>query len=254
MILVIPWRTDALVEHLPWGTAGLILANVLVAVFLGFAGYAEAGFWGPPEPLPANRWGIQSGTIDPVTWVTSFFVHGGWIHLGGNMLFLWVFGLVVEGAVGWRKFLPLYLGVGAAEAAMSQLLLLSHADAVVAGASAAIYGLMAVALLWSPLNRITAFIFILFVPFWNHEIRVIIFGLFFLIWQGCLVLLSGFAMNSALFHVCGALIALPVGLLFLKRGWVDCEGWDLPSVWRRRHERRPPIGVARGDGSAGHKR
>ena len=53
--------------------------------------------------------------IHPVQWVTSMFLHGGVLHLAGNMVFLWVFGLVVEGKLGTAKFVPLYLGIGVAQ-------------------------------------------------------------------------------------------------------------------------------------------
>ncbi len=58
-------------------------------------------------------WGLTHGEgLHPVQWVTNNFLHGRIFHLVGNMIFLWGFGLVVEGKLGWWRFLLVYMGIG----------------------------------------------------------------------------------------------------------------------------------------------
>src|SRR6185295_15495988 len=75
------------------------------------------------------------------TVITSMFMHGGWFHLIGNMLFLWVFGNNIEDAMGHVKFLIFYLLCGIAAAA-TQTLVSSHSVVPMVGASGAISGVL----------------------------------------------------------------------------------------------------------------
>jgi membrane associated rhomboid family serine protease len=97
--------------------------------------------------------------------VTAMFLHGGLIHLVGNMLPLWVFGRRVEDACGPWRFLAFYLlaGTGA-----HILFVLVQSDSRIpgVGASGAIFGLMGAYLLLYPGGRIRTLVFISFVPLW----------------------------------------------------------------------------------------
>lgn len=57
-------------------------------------------------------------------WVTSIFMHAGIGHLVGNMIFLWSFGLIVEGKVGWKVFLAIYFLMGVGESGIEQIMML----------------------------------------------------------------------------------------------------------------------------------
>lgn len=99
-MIIIPYSTDAPVYHLPRATVALIAAN-LVSFFITGGG------------LRNNGWLLQFGNgLHPLEWVAYNFLHFGLLHLVGNMLFLWVFGIVVEGKLGWWKFLGVYMGIG----------------------------------------------------------------------------------------------------------------------------------------------
>ena len=88
-----------------------------------------------------------------VTLLTSMFLHGGWMHLGGNMLYLWIFGDNIERVMGPVKFLIFYLVCGlAASAAHIFFNLQTGAPAV--GASGAISGVLGGYLLMFPKNRV----------------------------------------------------------------------------------------------------
>jgi membrane associated rhomboid family serine protease len=93
-----------------------------------------------------------------LTLLTAMFMHGGWAHLGGNMLYLWIFGDNVEHRFGALKFLAFYLLSGLA-ATIAQIA--THPDGVIPnlGASGAISGVLGAYLVLFPHNRVTAVFF-----------------------------------------------------------------------------------------------
>src|ERR1700754_2437324 len=97
---LIPYSTDAPLYHWPYATVGVIVANVLA--FIGLVMLSE-------EVLAfALSWTILVYVnFNPITWITSNYVHGGIGHLLGNMISMFVFGLIVEGKLGCWKFLLL---------------------------------------------------------------------------------------------------------------------------------------------------
>ncbi len=111
--------------------------------------------------------------------VTSMFIHGGWMHIIGNMIFLWCFGRSLEDAMGSGKFLVFYLLCGVA-AAFTQSFLTWGSRAPMVGASGAIAGVMGAYLLKFPRARIlTLVVVIVFIT--RIEIpAVVILGYWFL--------------------------------------------------------------------------
>ena len=97
-----------------------------------------------------NQLILQYGTFKPWQWITSNFMHAGIMHLLGNMFCLWGFGLVVEGKIGWWRFLLVYLGIGITQCGLEQTLMLFADEGGSLGASAIIYGLMAMCMVWAP--------------------------------------------------------------------------------------------------------
>jgi len=91
--------------------------------------------------------------------ITSMFLHGGWLHLIGNMWFLWVFGSHVEDAMGSVKFLIFYLVCGVASAVV-QVATSLGSDVPTLGASGAIAGVMGAFLVLYPRARVVTLIFI----------------------------------------------------------------------------------------------
>jgi len=110
---------------LPWVTWSLIAATVLVFVVLEASGgdaaiNAAALYAGVVPALVTDRADLAPGLValpPAATLLTYAFVHAGWLHLAGNMAFLWVFADNVEDAVGHRRFLVFYLACAAASAA-----------------------------------------------------------------------------------------------------------------------------------------
>ena len=106
---------------------------------------------------------MGDGRLHPVQWVTHNFLHFGFMHLAGNMLFLWAFGIVVEGKLGALKYLLAYLAIGTLHGAFVQILLRnSGIDQHAAGASAVVYGLLAVCMVWAPRNELNCIVILLF--------------------------------------------------------------------------------------------
>jgi len=227
---IVPYKAFAPVDHKPWGTLALIAANLLVALLLGFPHRVEApwGFETPPQPA-INSWVLELGKVRPLTWVSSAFVHFGWIHLLGNIAFLWTYGLMVEGLIGWRRFVPLYLGIAILPSALVQLISLGPAGLWAGGASVAITGIMAVALLWTPRNRIRFFYWV-FAAAGTAEVPLIALTGVFLGFDALIVLFSGAVTSAALFHTMGAFCGLGAGVFMLRRNLVDTGGWDLLSL------------------------
>jgi len=95
-----------------------------------------------------------------LTVFTSMFLHGGFIHLGGNMLYLWIFGNNIEDSMGHRRFIFFYICSGVA-AALFQLLYDLSSVVPMIGASGAVSGILGAYLLLFPRARIKTLIFIL---------------------------------------------------------------------------------------------
>ena len=91
---------------------------------------------------------------DFITIFTSMYMHAGWLHLGGNKLYLWIFGDTVEDRCGHLKFLAFYLACGAA-ATFAQLAFSLGSDIPNLGASGAIAGVLGAYLLLFPNHRVT---------------------------------------------------------------------------------------------------
>jgi membrane associated rhomboid family serine protease len=91
--------------------------------------------------------------------LTSMFLHGGWMHLIGNMWFLWIFGDNVEDVLGHSKYLVFYLLCGCA-AAMTQVLFNAGSRLPMVGASGAIAGVMGAYLIKFPHSRIVTLVFV----------------------------------------------------------------------------------------------
>lgn len=115
-----------------------------------------------------------------LTLFSSIFIHGGWLHLGGNMLYLWVFGDNVESAFGHVKYLLFYLFCGVA-ATFAQIAFNTNSLIPTVGASGAIAGVMGAYLVMFPgaTVRTVVFIFIFFTVTYLPAILVI--GVWFLL-------------------------------------------------------------------------
>ncbi len=148
----------------------------------------------------------------PWTVLTSMFLHGGWLHIVGNMWFLWIFGEGVEGAMGAVRFLAFYLLCGLA-AALAQVLVTPSSAQPMVGASGAIAGVLGAYLLLYPRARVRClWVLVVFVTFVNVPAWVLL-GLWF-VSQFFVPMGSGIAWMA---HVGGFLVGLGMVRLFASR-------------------------------------
>jgi membrane associated rhomboid family serine protease len=139
--------------------------------------------------------------------VTSLFLHGGWLHLGGNLLFLWVFGNNVEDRLGHVGFALFYLAAGYVATIAHALVDLSSTVPVV-GASGAIAGVMGAYLVWYPRARIQTLFFPLVVFWFRIQARWVL-----LIWFVLQFFTSPNSGVAWVAHVAGFAFGAAFGLL-----------------------------------------
>jgi membrane associated rhomboid family serine protease len=239
---VIPLKDDIPSRHVPVVTLALIAANVLAFAW-------QLGFGPPGEPFEVRlgRSALVGGAIPyelltfrdvgppdlvppPLTVLTSMFLHGGFLHLGGNLLFLWVFGNNVEDALGRFRFLLYYLACGVAAAVAQALISAAAGDVLVpmVGASGAIAGVLAAYMVLFPRARVLTAIPIFVIIRLVHLPAAFFIGLWFAL-QVLYALAGGTGSGVAFFAHVG-------GFVF---------GWLVVQVWLRRRR------VAGGRGVAG---
>jgi membrane associated rhomboid family serine protease len=149
-----PLRDDRPTYTAPVVTTLLIIACALVFFFeLSLDEYSRDYF--------INRYGVVPAHLRPVTLITSMFLHGGWSHIVGNMLFLWAFGKSLEDAMGHSKFLAFYVICGLA-AGISHVAINSFTTLPTVGASGAIAGVMGAYLVKFPRAKIHTLVFLFF--------------------------------------------------------------------------------------------
>ena len=163
-------------RRLPWITWGLIAVNVVVFLYqVSLGADAQAFIFAysvvpvalthgiPQTSLPGVPAHIPFHTPSPVylTLITAMFLHAGWLHIGGNMLFLYIFGDNVEDRMGHIPYLLFYLFCGVV-AGITQVAVDPGSSIPSLGASGAIAGVLAAYLVLFPLARVRTIIFIVF--------------------------------------------------------------------------------------------
>lgn len=109
--------------------------------------------------LLVYRYGYRPAEPSLLTLLTAMFLHGGWLHLAGNMLFLYIFGDNVEYRMGWLRYLCGYLGAGIA-ATLFFALFVPDSSIPLIGASGAISGVLGFYFVWFPRNQVKVFVFL----------------------------------------------------------------------------------------------
>jgi len=175
---MIPLRSSERVYSRTVVTGTLIAINTVIFLYQFTLGYRVDQF--------VTTWGIVPDDLRLITLLTSMFLHGGWMHLLGNMLFLWVFGRNLEDLIGGGRFLIFYLVCGLV-AAVVQVVANPYARVPTIGASGAIAGVMGAYLIKFPRSQIDTLV-LLFIFFTRLAIPAPFYLLF---WFG-LQFLNGF--------------------------------------------------------------
>jgi membrane associated rhomboid family serine protease len=218
---VIPSRTTPIV------TIALIAANALVFVF-------ELWLDEPTLNEFVLYFGLVPAAFSWVAVLTSMFVHGGWLHFGANMLYLWIFGDNVEDRMGHGRFLTFYLLCGAA-AALAQTIVVPNSTLPMVGASGAIAGVMGGYFVLYPQSRIVTLVPI-FVFIQILEVPAILFlGLWFLLQFasgiGSIAAVTGSASQGGIAfwaHIAGFVAGAAGVMLFRRPERQRVEWWHAP--------------------------
>ena len=256
---MLPLRDRLPTRTTPFVTYALIAANVIAFVWI--RSLISVGY---PAQALVLEWGLIPRRLfaDPIdgglTLFTSMFLHdpSGWLHLGGNMLFLWIFGDNVEDALGHVRYAAFYVLSGVAAAA-AQVLIDPLSAVPMVGASGAISGVLAAYGSLYPRSPITVLNPIL--PLW------FIFGLFFEL-PAWLVILEYFVVNLlnglgsigargggvAFFAHLGGFVAglILIRFLMVGRAAREHERWK---QWRPPPRRPRPPPDPWGDGGRGRR-
>jgi membrane associated rhomboid family serine protease len=178
---LIPIKDDIPTRRFPVLTVAIIVINVVM--FFGFQGASLTGEVDDQKTIdysvipyevahPGQHCAVESNEIvcgkdvkdAAATWITVFtamFMHGGLLHIAGNMLFLWIFGNNIEDAMGRLKFIGFYLG-GGIVAALAQFAIDTNSVTPTLGASGAIAAVLGGYALLYPRARVVTLIFIIF--------------------------------------------------------------------------------------------
>ncbi|MHB0885900.1 MAG: rhomboid family intramembrane serine protease [Bacillota bacterium] len=236
---MIPLRDSARSRSFPVVNLGLILLTGFV--FIRELGLSQVGLTRLYAVYAVNPakvvWAVGHFASNPTTavrvlgtLVTAIFLHGGWLHLGGNLLYLWVFGDNVEDRLGHLRYLLLYLTAGVA-GFLTHSFLVAPATVPTIGASGAIAGVLGAYIILFPRARVTTLIFLgIFI-----QILEVPAFVFLIVWFG-MQLLSGVASLGQpgtaetvawWAHVGGFASGLLLGLL-LRRRPRPPRAWDRP--------------------------
>jgi membrane associated rhomboid family serine protease len=214
---VIPSRTT------PYVTITLIVLNVLIFLYQWILPpYVQKQFVMTFALIPAD-----------FSWLTVFssmFLHGGWSHILGNMLYLWIFGDNVEDRVGHGRFIVFYLLCGVA-AALAQTMIDPQSEIPMVGASGAIAGVLGAYLIMFPHSRVLTLI-PLFIIWEIVEIpAVIVLGLWFVIQLfsgvGSLATMDKQGGGVAFWaHIAGFVTGMALIFVFKRPERQTVEWWD----------------------------
>jgi membrane associated rhomboid family serine protease len=239
---VLPLSDMLRARSFPYVNVALIVANFLVFILYEL----------PNGPSAVDRWSFYPCAVDSachapepwlVSWFTAMFLHGGWDHILGNMLFLAIFGKNVEDAYGHLRYLALYV-VGGFVAMMTQTLMTlvagSTSDALVPnlGASGAIAAVLGAYLVLYPKSQILTWVvvWVVTIPAW-----VFLGGWFvYQLYEANAGLLSPGTSGSgvAFFaHVGGFAFGAVVTLLLQRVGWVQPQDYEAAESTGRRPAR-----------------
>mgnify|MGYP005842167169 CR=1 FL=1 len=223
-------------DHNPSGTTPYVTWALMAANILVFLGYWP--LFSDPRALNAffYDWAMIPALVTRegayLNMMTSMFMHGGLIHLAGNMLFLWIFGDNMEDEMGHLGFLGFYLACGIA-AALAQVMAAPWSTVPMVGASGAIAGVMGGYLLLFPLARVDILVIIIFLV----QIITIPAWLMLALWFA-FQLIGGVGMDAAAGGVAywahaggflaGVVLTLPV---LMRKGGAG--------FWRRTHGHPP---------------
>jgi len=220
--MLFPLRVDVPMSRRPWANYALMALIIVLSIY----GFYDIEFFCKLGGIELHyRYGPGSDVIGaslttehlplPVLEVTSTLLHVGWVHLVGNMLFMWIFGNAVNYKFGHLGYLARYL----AAALAGGMVHYGHGGGPAVGASGAIYGVLGAFVVLFPRNDVTVFWFI-WIRLGIGRISSMWLILFWVAWDLFFLWLQ-VPLRVALWgHVGGFCGGLSIGLTCALLGWV----------------------------------
>src|SRR3984893_15032159 len=212
---VIPSRTT------PYVTITIIVLNTLAWLF-------ELSL--PQETLNAflTVYGVVPAYFSWPTLITSMFLHGGWMHVIGNMWYLWIFGDNVEDSLGHGRFIVFYLLCGIV-AAFGQILIQPDSTLPTIGASGAIAGAMGAYFVFYPLSRVLTLLPLIIIWEIVELPAIVLLGFWFLMQlfsAGTIAMTANTGGGGVAFmaHIAGFLFGV-VGVFVFRKRQRSAEWW-----------------------------
>lgn len=206
---MIPLKDDNPIDRTPVVTYAFVAANVAAWLLWQLPmGVQESVLRGgaiPFEIFTLQDVELRDVVPPPFTVLTSMFLHGGWMHIASNMLFLWIFGNNVEDALGRARFVVFYVGSGLAAAAAQMVVQAMTGEVYLpmVGASGAIAGVLAAYLVLFPHARVLTLIIIVFYPLRTVLPAFLLIGFWFATQVFSLLFGTGGSGVAVMAHVAG---------------------------------------------------
>ncbi|MHB8792044.1 MAG: rhomboid family intramembrane serine protease [Thermoleophilia bacterium] len=232
---MLPFKDNIPTERFPLITVVLIAINIAVFFYeltLGTGGQLDrflTEYGMTPYEITHGVSLVPRGLPVYITLITSMFLHGGWLHIGGNMLYLWIFGNNVEDSMGRFRFVVFYLGCGIL-ASLAQIAIDPASDIPNVGASGAIAGVLGGYLLLYPRAKVMSLVFlVVFITVVElPAVFVLLFWFLFQLFYGLSELGSATGGVAYFAHIGGfiagllaiKLFTLGKGRVHIKRGYM----------------------------------
>ena len=175
---MIPIADESTRRYIPFTNYILFVLNIVVFFYQPSSETGQKIFFSTYGLIPAHILDAQDFSAY-YTVFTSMFIHGGFLHLAGNLLFLWIFGDNVEYILGHFRYLVFYLFVGVG-AALLQIIFFPESAIPMIGASGAISGILGAYLIKFPRNKVSILIFLVIIIRVIKVPAVLALGLWFL--------------------------------------------------------------------------
>jgi membrane associated rhomboid family serine protease len=218
---MIPLRDINPRRTFPFVTIGLIVVNFLFFFYELSLGQHLDGFLRSSAYVPANYFEPGNGTVDAKSILLSMFLHGGWMHILGNMLYLWIFGDNVEDEIGHVRYLLFYLVCGWGATLTHGYLNRSSAVPSI-GASGAIAGVLGAYLVMFRKARVLTLIPLGFFTRVTELPAILVLGMWFVLqlFSGVASLGAGGAQSAGVAfwaHIGGFVLGMLLALLLRRR-------------------------------------
>lgn len=254
--MFIPLGVSTYGKRTPWANVALMGACV-AGFFLSVQGDASSFF---------RTYALWTSHPSAHQFVTHLFLHAGWVHLIGNMIFLWAFGNAVNGRVNHAAYLAFFLVAGVAAAAgelyltglsrtvteavdsfanetqnplfQAKLNQIREQGIPMVGASGAIMGVAGLCMVLFPFNPARVVLFVVFWPL-RFQVKTLFLVLLYAALDLACLLYFGQTLVAYTAHLVGFAVGVLAGIGLILAGWVDRDGYDLLAILRRRGRLNP---------------